>query len=189
MAGLSPGGDRGSLADVDAVDLVLRKFDGRPHRQVTARLLGEDRYGTWLATPRGTVVTYHYGTRPTGRTRVDAVRLIPTDAWWMAMFLAAPATREVYCDVMTPARWTGPAEITVIDLDIDVVRYRADRRVEVEDEDEFAEHRSAMNYPPEVVEGALRGAAELRTRLAGDHEPFAGQYRKWLAQVSPGSHD
>ena len=168
---------------MDAVDLVLRKFDGRPHRQVTARLLGEDRYGTWLATPRGTVVTYHYGSRPTGRTRTDAVRLIPGGSWWMAMFPARPAVLEAYCDVTTPARWTGPAEITVIDLDIDVVRYRADRRVEVEDEDEFEEHRVAMGYPPDIVEGALRGADDLREAMREDREPFAGHYRTWLARV------
>jgi uncharacterized protein len=168
---------------VDAVDLVLRKFDGRPHRQVTARLLGEDSYGTWLATPRGTVVRYHYGRRPTGKTKVDAVRLVAADRWWMAMFLAEPSAREVYADVITPPRWTGPAEITVVDLDIDLVRYRPDGRVEVEDEDEFAEHRATMGYPPEIVDGALGGAAELRTALSRDEEPFATHYREWLARV------
>ncbi|HET6482520.1 MAG TPA: DUF402 domain-containing protein [Actinoplanes sp.] len=167
---------------MDAVDLVLRKFDGRPHRQVTARLLGEDEYGTWLATPRGTVVTYHYGRRRSGRTRVDAVRLLPAGKWWMAMFLAAPDVREAYCDVISPLRWTGPAEITVIDLDIDVVRYR-DHRVVVEDEDEFAEHRHELGYPPEIVEGALAGAAELRAAFGRDDQPFASHYRKWLARV------
>ncbi|SNY33990.1 DUF402 domain-containing protein [Paractinoplanes atraurantiacus] len=165
---------------MDAVDLVLRKFDGRPHRQVTARLLGEDEFGTWLSTPRGTVVTYHYGRRPTGVTRVDAVRLIPAEGWWMAMFLAAPDRRELYCDIITPARWTGPAEITVIDLDIDLVRYRQGKRVEVEDEDEFEQHRREMGYPPEIVAGALAGAASLHEALELDREPFAAHYRKWL---------
>jgi uncharacterized protein len=168
---------------VDAVDLVLRKFDGRPHRQVTARLLGEDEYGTWLATPRGTVVSYHYGTRRTGRTRHDAVRLLPDGGWWMAMFLAEPDAREVYCDVITPARWTGVHEITVVDLDIDVVRHRAGRRVEVEDEDEFEEHRVAMGYPDEIVAGALRGAAAVREALIRDEEPFNAHYLNWLARV------
>jgi protein associated with RNAse G/E len=168
---------------VSAVDLVLRKFDGRPHRQVTGRMLGEDGYGTWIGTPRGSVVTYHYGSRRTGRTRADAVRLIPADGWWMAMYLAEPADREVYCDVTTPAEWTGPAEITVIDLDIDLVRYRADHRVEVEDEDEFEEHRISLGYPDDVVAGALAGAASLHAALTGDDEPFAGHYRKWLARV------
>jgi hypothetical protein len=168
---------------VDAVDLVLRKFDGRPHRQVTGRLLGSDAYGTWLGTPRGTVISYHYGARPTTLTSVDAVRLIPDGGWWMAMFQAEPAGREVYGDVITPARWTGPHEVTVVDLDIDVVRYRADGRVEVEDEDEFAEHRVTLGYPAAVVDGALRGAAELRSALTRDEEPFAGHYRYWLAQA------
>jgi protein associated with RNAse G/E len=172
---------------VDSVELVLRKFDGRPHRQVTGRLLGEDSYGTWLATPRNTVVSYHYGSRPTGRTRADAVRLIPADGWWTAMYLAEPDPREVYCDVTTPARWTGPAEITVVDLDIDLVRYRADHRVEVEDEDEFAEHRVEMAYPDDIVTGALASAAALRETLLRDDEPFAGHYRKWLAKVDPRS--
>ena len=167
---------------MDAVDLVLRKFDGRPHRQVTARLLGEDAYGTWLGTPRGTVVTYHYGARPLGRTKVSAVRLLPAEKWWMAMFLAEPAKREIYCDVITPPRWTGPAEITVVDLDIDLVRYR-DHRVEVEDEDEFEEHRLEMGYPPEIVEGSLNGAAALREALVRDDEPFASHYRTWLTRV------
>ncbi|MGK5684799.1 DUF402 domain-containing protein [Actinoplanes sp. URMC 104] len=169
---------------MDAVDLVLRKYDGRPHRQVTARLLGEDKYGTWLSTPRGTVVRYHYGRRRTGRTGADAVRLLPAGKWWMAMFVAAPALREAYCDVITPPRWTGPAEITVVDLDIDVVRYRRDRRVEVEDEDEFEQHRHSLGYPPEIVEGALGGAAEVRAALTRDDEPFATHYRSWLARVS-----
>jgi uncharacterized protein len=168
---------------VNPVDLVLRKFDGRPHRQVTGRLLGEDGYGTWIATPRGSVVTYHYGSRPAGRTRADAVRLIPEGGWWTAMYLAEPEAREVYCDVTTPARWTGPSEITVIDLDIDLIRYRADHRVEVEDEEEFEEHRVSLGYPDEVVAGALEGAASLRAALIGDDEPFAGHYRKWLARV------
>jgi uncharacterized protein len=168
---------------VDAVDLVLRKYDGRPHRQVTARLLGEDEYGTWLATPRGTEVSYHYGTRPTGRTRNDAVRLLPDGGWWMAMFLAEPDPREVYCDVITPARWTGPHEITVIDLDIDVIRRRAGRRVEVEDEDEFEEHRVSLGYPDDIVAGALRGAAAVHEALVRDEEPFAAHYLNWLARV------
>jgi protein associated with RNAse G/E len=168
---------------VTAVDLVLRKFDGRPHRQVTGRLLGEDAYGTWIATPRGSVVSYHYGDRPTGLTRADAVRLIPTDGWWMAMCLAEPDARDMYCDVTTPAEWTGPAELTVVDLDIDLVRCRADGRVEVEDEDEFEEHRLSLGYPDAIVEGALRGAAELRAALTAADEPFGEHYRKWLALV------
>jgi protein associated with RNAse G/E len=168
---------------VDPVEVVLRKYDGRPHRSVTGHRLGEDRYGVWLGTPAGTTVHYHYGTRPTGVTRADAVRLIPRDAWWIAMFTAEPSDRELYCDVCLPPHWTGPGEVTVVDLDIDLARYRSDGRVEVEDEDEFEEHRVSLGYPDSIVEGALRGAAELRVALSRDEEPFAEHYRKWLALV------
>jgi protein associated with RNAse G/E len=70
----------------------------------------------------------------------------------------------------------------VVDLDIDVIRYR-DGRVEVEDEDEFAQHRDELGYPPEIVAGALAGAAELRAALAHGEEPFASHYLTWLARV------
>lgn len=171
-----------SVAGVDVVDLVLRKYDGRPHRRVTGRLLGEDESGTWIGTPRGTMVRYSYGLRRVSWTKSDSVRLIPRDTWWMAMFSAAPNRSEIYCDVITPARWTRPAEVTVVDLDIDVIRMRADGRVVVDDEDEFAEHRVRYGYPDDVVAAATGAAAELQAALSGDTEPFAGKYREWLAR-------
>lgn len=158
---------------------MLRKFDGRPHRQVTGRLLGEDSFGTWIATPAGSRVTFHYGGKRPRLTRADAVRLLPVGGWWMALFLAEPDDRDLYCDIATPARWTGPGEITVVDLDIDLVRYR-DGRVAVEDEDEFARHRVTFGYPGDVVAAALAATDALRTALTANTEPFAGHYRTWL---------
>jgi protein associated with RNAse G/E len=168
---------------VGAVEVVLRKYDGRPHRSVTARRLGEDRYGLWLSTPAGTTVRYHYGDRPVGVTRHDAVRLIPRDGWWIAMFTAAPSTREVYCDVALPPRWTGPAEITVIDLDLDLSRSRPDGHVELEDAEEFAAHETVYGYPPDVVAGATAAAAGLRRALVGRTEPFGTAYQAWLERM------
>ena len=78
------------------MELVLRKYDGRPHRRVTGRLLGTDEFGTWIGTPRGTVVRYSYGWRRFERTREDSVRLLPHDSWWMAMFLTEPSRTEGY---------------------------------------------------------------------------------------------
>ncbi|WP_122976904.1 DUF402 domain-containing protein [Actinoplanes teichomyceticus] len=168
---------------MDAVDLVLRKYDGRPHRRVTGRLLGEDEFGTWIGTPRGTTVRFSYGLRRISWTGSDSVRLIPRDRWWLAMFSAEPSRSEIYCDVSTPARRTGPREFTVIDLDIDLIRFRADGRVVIDDEDEFAEHRVHFGYPDDVVAGATGAAAELHAALTGGAEPFAGHYRGWLARV------
>lgn len=164
--------------------MVLRKYDGRPHRWVTTRRLGEDRHGLWLGTPAGTTVHYQYGTIATRSTRHDAVRLIPADRWWIAMFTAEPSAREVYCDVTTPARWTGPAEVTVVDLDLDLARFRPGGRVVLEDEDEFAENADAYGYSPEVVANATDAAAGLIDAMRRHTEPFGTAYLAWLKALA-----
>ncbi|GGN80113.1 hypothetical protein GCM10010112_55240 [Actinoplanes lobatus] len=167
---------------VDRVELVLRKYDGRPHRSVTGLLLGDDEHGTWIGTPRGSVVRFSYGASPVEHTRHDAVRLIPHDGWWMAMFLAEPSAQEVYCDVTTPAEHS-PGRITVVDLDIDVTRSRPDGRVLIEDEDEFEAHRRELGYPPEVVTQATAAATHLRDALTGADEPFGTHALTWMTRL------
>jgi protein associated with RNAse G/E len=164
------------------VDVVLRKYDGRPHRRTTTRRLGKDRFGTWLGIPKGTVVTYSYGGKRPHPLVDDAVRLIVPGAWWCAIFFAESSDREVYCDVVVPARWQSPAEVTLIDLDLDLVRFR-DGRVRLDDEDEFRANTTAYGYPPQVVEHATAAAEDLRTALETDTEPFAGHWRTWMEQL------
>ena len=169
-------------------ELVLRKYDGRPHRRVTGRLLGTDDFGTWIGTPRGSVVRYSYGWRRFQRTREHAVRLLPHDGWWMAMFLDHPNRLDVYCDIATPAERdvspTGVPRFTVIDLDIDVLRFRTDGRVQIDDEDEFALHRHHYGYPTDVVTEATAAATALRGALSTPVEPFANHHRSWMARLT-----
>ncbi|MDI6098116.1 DUF402 domain-containing protein [Actinoplanes sp. NEAU-A12] len=167
---------------MERIELVLRKYDGRPHRRVTGRLLGTDEYGTWVGTPRGSLVHYSYGWRRFRLTREDAVRLIPHDGWWMAMFLAAPARNDVYCDITTPAEHTA-GRITVVDLDLDLIRYRTDQRVLVDDEDEFERHRKTFGYPADVVDAATGAVAELRSALAEAREPFGARHHRWMDRL------
>ena len=169
---------------MDSVDVVLRKYDERPHRRTTTRRLGEDEFGVWLGSPRGTVVTYSYGAKKPERTRHAAVRVIPPGRWWCAIFFAEPSTRDVYCDIIAPARWESPAEVTLVDLDLDVLRYRPGGRVEVEDEDEFRRNTDVFGYPPDVVAEATAAAQELRTALTADVEPFATHWRRWMELLS-----
>jgi protein associated with RNAse G/E len=169
---------------VDQVKLVLRKYDGRLHRWVGTRRLGEDEHGVWLGTPAGTTVHYNYGTRATRTTRLDAVRLIPRDQWWIAMFTAEPADREVYCDVCLPPVWTSPAEVTVVDMDLDLARFRTGDRVLVEDEDEFAANAATYGYSAEAVTEATATAAGLHAALTERAEPFAVASRPWLDQLA-----
>jgi protein associated with RNAse G/E len=65
-----------------------------------------------------------------------------------------------------------------------VCRFRADQRVKLLDEDEFAEHQIHYRYPTEVITCAMEAADWLYAALANGAEPFAGGYRPWLAQVT-----
>ena len=91
---------------------------------------------------------------------------------------------EIYVDVTTPAVWTSPNEVTMVDLDLDVLRFRPDRSVLIVDQDEFAEHQIRYGYPPDVIAAAEKAADWLHGVLGDGTEPFATDYRGWLAMVS-----
>lgn len=158
-----------------------RKYDGSAHRDYPARRLGDDEHGSWLGVDAGTASIYH------GRPSVEQipfVLLVPREQWWTAMFNPPPRTSEVYCDITSPARWSGDDLVDLIDLDLDVVRRRGSGRVELRDEDEFAEHRASFGYPAEVVTPARAAATWLRSALGDGTQPFASAYQLFLAQVN-----
>jgi protein associated with RNAse G/E len=163
------------------VQVVFLKYDGRPHRSYPARYLGEDDDGTWLGVVAGTPARVD-GDRETLREE-PYVLLVPAKAWWTAMFNAPPRRTEVYCDVTTPATWSGSHEVTVVDLDLDVRRRRWGD-IERLDEDEFAEHQVTFGYPEQVVAEATAASRWLECALGDGSEPFATAFRPWLAQVT-----
>ncbi|MEE1746349.1 DUF402 domain-containing protein [Streptomyces sp. JV184] len=170
--------------DADEVLVSVRKYDNSLHWHHSMVRLGEDEHGVWLGASIGTV--YSKGAQgPVYATREARVMLFPRDAWWTALFQAAPARLDVYCDVTTPARWPHPGEVTMIDLDLDVCRIRDGGSVFVDDEDEFADHRVRYAYPPEVIARATATADLLRAALSADAEPFGSHWRSWLAKVAP----
>jgi protein associated with RNAse G/E len=167
--------------DSAMVQVVFLKYDGRPHRSYPARWLGEDSDGTWLGVTAGTVARVD-GDREAIREE-PYVLLVPKWAWWTAMFNAPPRPTEIYCDVTTPATWSGTNEVTVVDLDLDVRRRRWGD-IERLDDDEFAEHQVRFGYPDEVITQATAASYWLATALGDGTEPFASGFRPWLAQVS-----
>ena len=91
------------------VRVVYTKYDGSLHWHYTMRYLGEDEHGTWLGAPPGLVA--RRGHEHQVVIREAHVLLFPRgarDAWWTAIFNAAPARTEIYCDIATPARWPDP---------------------------------------------------------------------------------
>lgn len=165
------------------VEVVFLKYDGRAHRSYPARRLGEDRHGVWLGVVAGTHALVD-GDREAVRQE-PYVLLVPREGWWTAMFNAAPRPTEIYCDVTTPATWAGTAEVTVIDLDLDVRRRRWGD-IERLDEDEFQQHADLFGYPEEVRREAMAASLWLASALGDGTEPFASAFRPWLAQVTTG---
>jgi uncharacterized protein len=166
----------------EIVRVNYRKFDGSLHWNLTMRRLGEDEHGVWLGLPRGG--TCRKGTDGPLIVYSQAhVILFPRDAWWTATFNAEPERAELYCDITTPPRWPTPDEVTMVDLDLDVVRERDRPGPRILDEDEFAEHQVRYGYPADVIDEARRAADWLYRAAADGTEPFAGRYRAWLALV------
>lgn len=165
----------GGPEDSGTVWVRYFKYDGTPHRSYPARLVARRPEGSWLLVAAGTVATLAAGFA----IREEAYTLfVPRDAWWTAMFNAAPRRTEVYCDITTPAVWAD-GEVSVVDLDLDVRRRRTGE-IELVDEDEFAEHRVRYRYPTEVVTRASAAAHWLVGALGDGTEPFASAYRPWL---------
>jgi len=165
----------------DDVRIVYRKYDGSLHWHQTMKWLGEDEHGIWTGAVPPVVARRGY--EEPVITEYSQVMLFPRDTWWTASFNAAPARTEVYCDISTPPQWLGPHDVTMIDLDLDVIR-RRDSDVAVVDEDEFAEHQVRYGYPAEVIAESQRAAAWLHAALSGAAEPFGTVYLSYLALLT-----
>jgi uncharacterized protein len=164
------------------VRVVYTKYDGSLHWHSTNRYLGEDEYGIWVGARARSIS--RRGSEPPVVIEEPYVQLIRAGEWWTALFNAEPARTEIYCDISTPPRWPSDREVTMVDLDLDVVRMRETRQVLVLDEDEFAEHQVRYAYPADVIRRAEQAAAWLRDAISANAEPFATGYRDWLTKVS-----
>ena len=181
MAGPS-GGSAGAGRPGEPVRVAMTKWRDRPHWEFAGTFLGSDRHGDWIGLPAGTVHT-----RPGARhvSPVDSVTLAPGAGWCVPTFHAPGYACTVYVDIATPPRWDRTGEVPVlrsVDLDLDVVCGETGR-VWVDDEDEFAAHRVAFDYPGDVVAQALAESERVHRAVTGGHAPYDGTAAGWLAQV------
>ena len=156
------------------------KWDDRAHWAFDMERLGEDVHGQWLWAPAGTEL--RRGSDTPISARHGFVKLITAGQWWTAIWNDGhPSDRRsilTYVDVITPAVWDENT-VRMIDLDLDVV-CRRDGSVEIDDEDEFEEHKSLFGYPPHVVDRARTEAAQLVLAIEGGREPFGVVGERWL---------
>lgn len=150
-----------------AIDIDFRKWISRPHWRFSMRILAEDEWGRWLWTPPGS--TAQRADDPARTFNHLNVKLIAPGEWWSAIWNDSGGY-DLYVDIITPAAW-GRDRVTMIDLDLDVVRL-ADRRVVIADEEEFAAHQVAYSYPEAVIDKTRRVADTLQHHISTGAEPF-----------------
>ena len=152
------------------------KWGGGRHWEFSATYLGRDEHGHWAGCPVGTRLE-----RP-GHSFASAfawVLLVPEALPWSASFYDSPlGDVSVYVDMTTPPVWVG-AQVSMVDLDLDVV-LRRDGSLFVDDQEEFDEHRVSLCYPEGIVALAQRSADEVFTAVAAGVEPFLEVGHRWL---------
>ena len=169
--------------------MVFRKWGDRPHWEYDAVLVGEDQHGTWIGARAGTPVA-----RPgvTFDAPADFVSVVPRRGAFVATYYrehprpAGDPPIELYVDITTVPAWTRTgtrAVVTMVDLDLDVVRGRTGR-VWVDDEDEFAEHRIAFAYPTPLVVHATHSCDVVLGAVQRRDAPYDGSAAAWLEQVA-----
>jgi len=169
---------------LEDIKVVYRKYGGTLHWNHPGTVLGEDEHGVWVAVPTGTL-TRKGDEGPSHTWPTDSVILFPRSAWWTATFNSPPSRVEVYIDITTVPEWHD-TEVTMIDLDLDVIRMR-DGRLYIDDEDEFAEHQLTLGYPPEIIVKAEETAQWLLQAVDRGLAPFAGTHTRWLTPGTPSS--
>ncbi|MCJ7780199.1 MAG: DUF402 domain-containing protein [Acidimicrobiia bacterium] len=164
----------------ETVRVRFSKWDGTPHWKFDMERIGEDEHGVWLWAPAGTEL--RRGSEKTIHVEQGFVKVITPNGWWTAVWNVGPCNGsrsiEIYVDVITPAIWEGDT-VQMVDLDLDVIR-RRDGSVEIDDEDEFEEHRATFGYPDHVVDKARTETARLAVAVECRDEPFGSVGERWL---------
>jgi protein associated with RNAse G/E len=162
---------------------VRRKYPDAPHYEVSGTLLGTDECGTWIGCHKGERVRM-----PTGEERsmeYTGVVCIPVDDWFAMQYWHEHPEVDLYVDIASPAVWSSD-KVTVVDLDFDVIRWNQSKggAVELVDEDEFEDHRVALNYPDELQASARRAAQDVLACVQAATPPFTVAHaRRWLDEL------
>jgi len=127
---------------------------------------GEDAFGVWLFTPRGSLyrdekagcTAYCYVGSPE-RPGLPVMHLVPRAAWWVATFSApAEVPWSLTFDIATPPHLAGSVW-SYTDLELDVRVEALTGSLQLEDEDEFV---------AACADGTISSTEAEAARLAAD---------------------
>lgn len=156
-----------------------RKWRDIPHYGHEGWLLGEDEHGVWIELRAGVPVYRGADVLFLGPHR--GVMLAPRGSGWLAWFPSVTERFSLYVDIVCEMTHALDA-ISMIDLDLDVIRY-ADGRVALVDEDEFELHQRELGYPADVIAAAQRSAHQVLEAVVADAPPFDGSAAARWAKV------
>jgi protein associated with RNAse G/E len=162
------------------VRVVFRKYDGALHWHQYGSYLGADENGDWVGFSGQTRA--QRGSEPPIVLAHNHVQLFARSGWWTAIFNAAPHPTSIYCDITTVPDWSEHGIVTMVDLDLDVVRTR-DGRTWIDDEDEFLLHQKEMRYSADVIAAARSSADRLLPLVRDAAEPFGVTAAAWLERL------
>ena len=83
----------------------------------------------------------------------------------------------LYIDIATKTSWED-GTVHYIDMDLDLI-LRPESAVHLDDEDEFAAHRSKWNYPQMLVAECWAAVDKVRGLLDAGEEPFSVSMFDW----------
>jgi hypothetical protein len=139
-----------------------------------AHLTGDDGFGSWLFTPRGSLyrgeaagnVGYCSVGSPEG-PGIAVIHLAPRAGWWIATFWpAGEVAWAATFDICTPPELVDDVW-EYVDLELDIWVDRATREVHVQDEDEFDSAVRRGIIPTEEA-AAARAEVENLCRLLSE---------------------
>jgi hypothetical protein len=164
----------------DEIWIERRKWPDHPHYGHAGWLLGEDEHGSWFELRVGTPI--HRGDEVLFLGRFGGLMLSPPDGRTLIWF-PEHGDVDLYVDVVRDTVLTSTS-LVMIDMDLDVVRWREDGRVELVDEDELAEHTVTLGYTPAMVDDATAVGAEVLRAVQANEPPFDGvAAARWLAAI------
>jgi protein associated with RNAse G/E len=168
------------------IRVLSTKYDGSLHNDYEALLIDEESSTSpddeclRLYVAQGTPLHSYRGDGPIG-VGFTALFWPGADRWFNVYHNHWPTQRhaiETYVNVSLPAEFDGET-IRWVDMDLDVV-VRTGHRIELWDEDEFAEHLEQFRYPDNVVARARAAAGELMRAAAAGEPPFDRASHIWV---------
>ncbi|MGF1618408.1 MAG: DUF402 domain-containing protein [Acidimicrobiia bacterium] len=169
------------MSGLSRITLQFYKYPHALHWRHDMVLLGEDEHGTWLGAPTGTVI--QRGEESPMSWKHPFVQLIQRGQAWIPIWNVEPDKTEIYVDITTVPTRPAPDRYEAVDVDLDVVRL-VDGTIMVLDEEEFDEHRVALEYPDWLVDQARATTAAVAVAMEMGSAPFDGAHLPWFERLA-----